>query len=264
LAAITNQLTRLSNTFTKRWVEFALLVFQVVVVFELGRRSGWWWVAALVVVAIELRDLRPGGQVEAGQRAAALWERLPGLIMGLSVTLVVALMLREATQLAVVVLYGAWLAWREFNPREVSKSLVQLLVIQAVMFEAIFLMAAMWQTPSWLTLVLVWAGAYGGVYATLKSRGDRSAGVMAATWGVIATEVAWVLQLWLITYAMRGGFVLVPQPALILTALAYVFGSVLASSRQGNLSRARLAEYMLIALVLVVIVVVGTSWRGNV
>jgi len=71
-------------------------------------------------------------------------------------------------------------------------------------------------------------------------------------------------MLWLITYTMRGGYVLVPQPALILTALSYVFGSVLASSRQGNLSRARLAEYMLIALVLVVIVVIGTSWRGNV
>jgi hypothetical protein len=161
-------------------------------------------------------------------------------------------------------LYGAWLVWRELNPEAFSKSFVHLLLEQAVIFEAIFLMAAIWQTPAWLTLIFVWMAAYLGVYATLTRRGDRSAGVMAATWGVVAVEVAWILLLWLITYTLSGGYVLVPQPALVLTALAYVMGSILASSRQGNLSRGRLAEYLMIAGVLVVIVVAGTSWRGNV
>ena len=132
------------------------------------------------------------------------------------------------------------------------------------MFEAIFLMAAIWQIPSPIILIMVWTGAYLTVYATLIQRGDRSASVIAATWGVIATEISWVLLMWLITYTMHGGYVLVPQPALILTALAYIFGSILASSRQGNLSRARLSEYSVIGFVLVMIVVLGTSWRGNV
>lgn len=264
MAVITNQLARLSSAFAGSWMGWGFAVLQAAVVFGVARQAGWWWLAALVVVGIELRMLRPGGAAAAGAWRTVVWERLPGLIMGVSVTMIVALMLREATQAAVALLYLAWLVWRERQPVEASTGLVQLLLVQAVMFEAIFLMAAIWQTPSWLILALVWAGAYVGVYGMLKRRGDRSAGVMAATWGVIATEVAWVLQLWLITYTMRGGYVLVPQPALILTALAYVFGSILASSRQGNLSRARLAEYLMIALVLVVIVVVGTSWRGNV
>jgi hypothetical protein len=237
---------------------------EVVVVYGLGRQADWWWLAALVVVAVELRALRTGGLVQSGKWTVAVWDRLPGLLMGLSVTLIIALVPRLVTQAVVALLYGVWLLWRELDQVEVSKGFVHLLIVQGVMFEAIFLMAAIWQTPSWLILALVWAGAYVGVYGTLMRRGDRSAGVMAATWGVIATEVSWVLLLWLITYTMSGGFVLVPQPALILTALAYVFGSILCSSRQGNLSRARLAEYMVIALVLVLIVIVGTSWRGNV
>jgi hypothetical protein len=261
---ITNQLVRLSRPSGKAWTGLGFAALEALVVFGLGRQTGFWWLAALAVAVIELRALRPEGRLEAGKRTAVIWERLPGLVMGLSVTLIIVLVPRLATQAVVAVLYAAWLLWREREPKEVSTGLVHLLLVQGVMFEAIFLMAAIWQVPSWLVLALVWIGAYAGVYGTLRRREDRSAGVMAATWGVIATEVAWILQLWLITYTMRGGYVLVPQPALILTALTYVFGSILASSRQGNLSRARLGEYMVIALILVVIVVIGTSWRGNV
>jgi hypothetical protein len=81
---------------------------------------------------------------------------------------------------------------------------------------------------------------------------------------LVAAEVAWVLQLWLFTYTTAGGYILVPQPALILTALAYCFGSVYWSQRQGTLSKGRLTEYLLIGLVLIVIVAVGTSWRGSI
>ena len=220
--------------------------------------------AAAIIAAVELRGLVPGGRVASGGRAAVLWRCLPGLIMGLSVTLIVAMVPRHATQIVAALLYAGWLVWREREPADSPTPLVQVLLVQAVMFEAIFLMAAVWQVPGWLILILVWAGAYLGVYGALTRRGDHSAGVMAATWGVVAAEVAWVLMLWLITYTMTGGYVLVPQPALILTALAYIFGSILTSSRQGNLSQSRLSEYMVIALILVAIVVFGTSWRGNI
>lgn len=240
---------------------FALL--QAGIVFVLGRRSGLWGVAVLLVVALELRGLWLPGYKQVKSRVTAAWDRMPGILLGVSATLIVALVVREATQIAVAALYFLWLLWRERDLASVSTSFVNLLIVQAAMFEAIFLMAAIWQTPSWVVIALVWAGAYVSVYGTLFKREDRSAGVMAATWGVIAAEVAWVLQLWLITYTMRGGYVLVPQPALILTALAYVFGSILTSSRQGILSRARLTEYLLIAVILVMIVVLGTSWQGG-
>jgi len=139
-----------------------------------------------------------------------------------------------------------------------------LLVVQAVVFEAVFLMAAVWRSPDVLVLALAWIGAYVSVYAVLSARGERAAGVMAATWAVITTEVGRVLLWWLFTYTMTGGYILVPQPALILTALAYCFGGIYLSQREGSLSRGRLAEYLLIGLILVGIVIVGTSWHGAV
>ena len=264
MEATIKQLVRRSNLSARPWMAWLLAAVEFLAVYGLAWRGGLWVIAAVVIAAIEFRGLLPSNRAAAAEATAAFWRCLPGLMMGLSVTLIVAIVPRHATQVAVALLYAGWLAWRERDPDQWSKQLSQLLIVQAVMFEAIFLMAAIWQVPGWLILVVVWAGAYFGVYGVLMRRGDKSAGVLAATWGVIATEVAWVLLLWLITYTMTGGYVLVPQPALILTTLAYIYGSILVSSRQGNLSRGRLGEYMVIALILVMIVVVGTSWRGNI
>jgi hypothetical protein len=241
------------------WVRVALGLVEVLAVYELGRRAGVWPLGILVVAAIELRGLR----FRARRTAGELWSRLPGLLLGTSLVLVVATSPRQVTQLAVAGLFALWLIWRDRQAPDAPVSLAQLLVVQAAMFEAIFLTAAVWQTPGWVILIWVWAAAYLSVYAALKRRGDKAAGVMAATWGVIATEVSWILQLWLVTYTMRGGYVLVPQPALILTAIGYVFGSILWSSRQGSLSRARLAEYLVIGVILVVIVVLDSLLRST-
>jgi hypothetical protein len=116
----------------------------------------------------------------------------------------------------------------------------------------------------------IWSGAVyrraagAATWGVVYRRGERAAGVMAATWGVVAVEIAWVLELWLFTYTSSGGYLLVPQPALILSALAYCFGSIYLSQRQGSLSRGRLTEYLLIGLILIAIVITGTPWRGSI
>jgi hypothetical protein len=265
---ITNRLILPNSIASNAWVRWCLIGVEVAAVFGLGRLAAWWWVAVLIVIGVELRAVR----LDKTMRQATikqLIERVPGIIMGVGMVVIITLVPRYATQVGAGVLYAVWLIFRERTQVDAGTKFFDLLIIQAVMFEAIFLAAAIWQLPgdktlpAWLIVLLVWTGSYISVYSGLQQRGERLAGVMAATWGVVAAEIAWVLQLWLITYTLRGGYILVPQPALILTALAYVFGSVLASSRQGNLSRGRLAEYLIIALVLVMIVVVGTSWRGN-
>ena len=203
-----------------------------------------------------------GGLDELKER---LLQRAPQLILVLSTLLTVAVLHRRASQLVLLGGFAVWLAWRAQAAEAATNSFKHLLLVQAIMFEGIFLAAAIWQTPAWLILALVWSGAYLSVYSTLRQEDKRSAGVVAATWAVIATEVAWVLMLWLVTYVLqKDGFVMVPQPALILTALAYVFGSIFLASRQGILSRSRLAEYLIIGLILVLIVVVETLWRRTV
>lgn len=234
----------------------------------LARMHGWWPVAMLVAALWELWPLRATA-ARAGW-SSGLWQRTNGVIVGLSVALIIALVPRLATQVLVAVLYAAWLMWSARVRRQgQAGNMLQLLVAQAAASEAVFLMEAIWRPGPVLnfvplSLALIWVAAYTSVYATLASRGERTAGIMAATWSLVAVEVSWVLMLWLFTYTTAGGYLLVPQPALVLTALAYVFGSIYVAQREGKLSRGRLTEYLLIGLILIAIVAIGTSWRGSI
>jgi len=229
----------------------------------LARMRGWWPLAALVIVGAELWPVWTA-PTRAGSRANLAVERVNALLMGMSSVLIIALVPRLATQVALAVLYAVWRLWWADQSRRENHSMINLLLVQVAMFEAVFLAAAVWRIPAWVTMALTWAGAYLSVYGTLARRGERAAGVLAATWALVCLEVAWVLGLWLFTYTTAGGYGLVPQPALVLSALAYCFGSIYMSQRQGALSRARLTEYLLIGLIMIVIVAVGTSWRGSI
>jgi hypothetical protein len=236
-------------------------ILKAAVVLAVARVTGIWPLALVLVGVMELGAVRLTSRRAWSTR---LLDRMPAILVGLSTVVIVAASLRLVTQVVATGLYAVWLIWWTAQRRAGTERLGNLLVVQMAVFEAIFLMAAVWrETPVWLILILVWLGAYLSVYAALARRGDRSAGVMAATWGVVAVEVAWVLLLWLFVYTIGAGYILVPQPALILSAMAYCFGSIYIAQREGTLSRARLAEYLVIGLILIGIVVVGTSWRGN-
>jgi hypothetical protein len=224
-----------------------------------------WPLAVVFVLALELRALWPNGAVPDKERREYAKVRLMPVLAGVATSLIIAASLRLVAQLVVTVLYGVWRA--RWTPRQDTgkHGMVNLLIMQAALFEAVFLVAAMptWQVPSPIVLGAVWVAAAAPVYAVLSRRGERAAGVMAATWGVVALEISWVLMLWLFTYTSSGGYLLVPQPVLILTGVAYCFGSIYLSQRQGSLSRGRLTEYLLIGLILIAIVITGTPWRGT-
>jgi hypothetical protein len=246
----------------------AVSVVLAAVVTMLSQRSGLWPLAALVIVLTELSELwpaRPRAKLRGKNLGSYLLMKAPALLVGTGVALIIALTPRLITQVSAAVLYAAWRIWWSNVRIDSSSGLAGLLVVQGVMFEAIFLMAAIWRTtPSGVVMAAVWAGSYLSVYSVLHRRGERGASVMAATWALVTTEISWVLLLWLFVYTATGGYVLVPQPALILTALAYCFGNIYLAQRQGSLSRARLTEYLLIGLILITIVITGTPWRGSI
>lgn len=232
-------------------------------VLQLSLARGWWPVAAALVLAVELWPVWKA-QAKGGGRLNLVLERLNAILVGLSVVLIIATVPRYMTQVVTAAVYAVWRLWWGSQARREKYNMLNLLGVQVVIFEAVFLIAAVWRAPAWLVLVLTWAGAYASVYAALARRGERAAAVLAATWALVCLEVSWVLGLWLFTYTTAGGYGLVPQPALVLSALAYCFGSIYMSQRQGALSRARLTEYLLIGLIMIVIVAVGTSWRGSI
>jgi hypothetical protein len=226
--------------------------------------QGYWAVAIMLVIAFELWGVRGASQ----RNMKSLLGRVPAILVGIGMALLIAVSVRIVGQIALAVLYGLWRWWWSGRTAEQQNSLANMLIVQVVMLQALFVMAAEWRgdagVPEWFVLLLVWAGAYLSVFSMLTMRGERAAGLLAATWALIATEISWVLLRWLYVYTVTGGYILVPQPTLILGAVAYCFGSIYLSQRQGKLSRARLTEYLLIGLILIAIVITGTPWRGNI
>lgn len=250
-------------------VRFVVVAAVAAAMFVLARHSGWWWAAALVVMLVESWEL--GRPLSASRRRELFVRRWPVVVFGVAVAAIISLESRVISQFLTACAYVPLRLWwvagdahGAGSGEPFSHGLWRLVVVQAFMFEAIFLAAAFLRSPAWLVLGLVWVGVYSTTYSVLSGWHERGATVLAAAWALVATEVSWVLQLWLFTYATAGGYLLVPQPALILTALGYCFGSVYWSQRQGNLSRGRLTEYLLIGLILIVIVALGTSWRGSI
>ncbi len=218
---------------------------------------GYWPVALCVVVAAELWPMRRRLNV------AALNERATALVISMSAVLIIALLPKVVAQAAAGLLYITWAVWRTRTPAATPISFSGLLAVQALLFEAIFLLAAIWHPPRPLLLLLVWAGSYVTVVTTLEARGERAAGLLAAAWALVVTEAAWVFLTWLVSYIVPGAYVIVPQPTLVLTALAYCFGNIYLAQRAGTLNRARLTEYLLIGLILIWVVIAGTPWRGT-
>lgn len=192
-----------------------------------------------------------------------LLARVVPLIVGASVIVTVALLPKALTQAVVAGAYGAWRAWRVTRPTAAPINFWELLVMQAVVFEALFLAADIWHLARPLTLVLVWLSTFALVRQVLAARGERAAGALAAAWALVATEASWVFLTWMVSYVVIGHYLVVPQATLVLSALAYCFGSIFMAQRTGTLNRARFTEYILIGLILMWIVIAGTRWQGS-
>jgi hypothetical protein len=257
LAVTTSAPAALSKALSGRFLSIIKAFIIAGLLWELSRR-GFVIVALLVVAALELWPLWQRRQ------AAGLWRAVPALTAGMSTVLIIVLLPKALAQLGVAALYGLWRLWQAQAADDRAAGLARLFVLQALAFEALFLMAAVWHVPRPLMLVLIWLTVYISTYQALAERGERTAGLLAAAWALVATEAAWVFLIWLVSYVVPGQYVIVPQPALVLAALGYCFGNIYAAQRQGSLNRARLTEYLLIGLILIWIVIIGTHWRGSI
>jgi hypothetical protein len=216
-----------------------------------------WFFAVILVLAVELWPVRRRFDL------SSLLERTPLIIMGSSIAIIISIAPKALTQLTVI---GFYIVWRYWMERESTRrhDLINTVIILTVAFQAIFLASAIWHLPRLLVLVLTWATIYGLSYQALRVRGEVSAQLMAAVWALIGTEIAWLFLTWQVSYILPDSYLIVPQAVVVLAALGYCFGGILMSQRRGELSRARLAEYLVIGAILIAIVIAGTPWRGTV
>lgn len=213
--------------------------------------------ALLVVLVAELwRDVR-----HLGWRV--LTKRAVPIVVGASVVVIIALLPKALAQLGLAAGYAAWLSWGRLRPAAAPISFGELLGVQALALEALFLAAAIWQVARPVVMLLVWAVLYATSYQALAARAERAAAALAAAWALVAAQVSWVSLAWLVSYVTPGHYAIVPQPVLVLTAVGYCFGSIYLAQKHGELGRSRFAEYLLIGFVLLWVVVAGTHWKGS-
>lgn len=164
-------------------------------------------------------------------------------------------------QVILAVSYGLWTWGRYYYNGRANFQIWQAGWLEFVALSAAFSAEAIWHWPVVLVLVLVYISSL-AVARAFFTGGERAVGALAAAWGLIVVEASLLFSVWLVQYVLPRDILLVPQPAVVITVLGYCFGSIYLAHSGSRLSRARLAEYAIIGLCLVVIVIAGTHWSG--
>ena len=211
---------------------------------------------SLVSALIYLLTMRmPGGSM----RQWAVEHRL--LVPALAFSVAILLLPGWGSSVVLALLAAAWLGC--ISTLKPQPALVALLN-QFLASWAIFLAAGVWQWPDVIILLLTWSSSFLVARQMLVDLGEKAHNLLAGAWALICSQAAWVFTVWLVNYLLLGGAVIVPQPAIVLTALGYCFGGIYLAHLRVQLSRGRLAEYLLIGLSLLMIVIAGTKWNGSV
>jgi hypothetical protein len=164
------------------------------------------------------------------------------------------------SKLSLALIYAAYRLWQFVEERPILQGWVG----QILTLEAVFVWMAVSGLSRTLGALVVWAVVFVTTREAIAGTAADLAPALAATWALVAAEITWVLSAWLVTYVLFGISLLVPQPTLILTGIGYCFGNIYLAQRQGQLSRWRFAEFILVGAILIAIVVVGTNWKATV
>jgi hypothetical protein len=228
---------------------------------------GFGWVAAMLIsLPIVATWWRSGRGRDAALAA------IPPIIIELSIIGLISLtnepngqlVFPALSQLILSVLLAAWIAWWHYFARGPKSAYIALGLSQFSATSAIFLAAAFWHWPAVVVLITMWVSSYVIALWYMSLRGESAAHLLAATWALIVAEASWVFNIWLVNYVLGGGYVIVPQAAVVILGLGYCYLSIYLAHVQKTLSRRRLVEYIVIIGILLAIVVAGTRWNGAV
>lgn len=137
------------------------------------------------------------------------------------------------------------------------------LFMQFASLTAIFSAAQVWRWSAVAVMALAWGCSWLVAYHFLDSTDASQRSLLAGVWSLVVAELAWIMSWWMIAYLSPGAYIIIPQVALLVTGLAYILGGIYRLHRQGQLSRNRLTEYLGVAVVLLVIILLGTRWNGS-
>lgn len=242
-----------------------ILLANVLAIFLLAHFGYGALAAALVGAEMFFSSLRKD------RRHKPVVEVSAPLIFGLSVVALISLTVPPlgqpvfplVSQLALAAGYGFFVIYRDKVEASFRLGLILVGLNQILAVSAIFLSAAYWELPNLIVVAATWAVSFLNAWWVLIQRGERSAKILAASWALIAAQIAWVLQSWQVNYIIAGGYIIVPQASIIILGVGYCMLSIYTAHSAKRLSRRRLVEYVSIAGVILAIIIAGTHWNGT-
>ncbi|HYG84195.1 MAG TPA: hypothetical protein VD907_04900 [Verrucomicrobiae bacterium] len=136
-------------------------------------------------------------------------------------------------QIAIAVLYAAWLLL--LKPRSKRHTmLLQAGIAQFVSLTALFTVAYAW--PSWLVVLLTWLITYSSARHALTAYDEDDITLLSLVWGFVGAELGWLAYHWTIAYAPFESVssFKIPQIAILLLSFSYLAERVYASFRRND------------------------------
>ena len=170
------------------------------------------------------------------------------------------------SKIGLIVIFISSIFW--LNPYQKTNHgyLISIVAIgQFLILSTIFLAQMLWHTPLYLSLIILWSTSFIIAECLLFSLNEsKNHQIIAAAWALIVTEISWILSIWQVSYILPREILIIPQPAVITTALGYCLGGIYLAHNQNRLNRIKLIEYLIVGLLVLGVVISGTNWRGTI
>lgn len=156
------------------------------------------------------------------------------------------------------VIYVTWLLILKPRSSESAAEVQSLIAIFLGISAATILGAT--SNSIWLTICAFVIG-YGAARHVLIQSDDHDYTYITFTCGLIASEIAWIFHSWLIVYSFNNTGIIIPQLAIIMTILAFLFNRIYKSilKRDGKFKLADVAMPTVFSILVIAIMIICFS-----
>lgn len=160
-----------------------------------------------------------------------------------------------------MVMYGAWLVL--LKPRSSTPAVTaQAAIAQAVGLTALFYFS--YQVHDIVIIAGSWLIAASSARHLIGAYDEEHADFLSATWGLIVTQLAWLLNRWVVVYNI-GDHLFIPQLCVIVIILGYCIAHIYHLAKNGRLNT-RQVQYTfgLGGLLLFFVLSIFSNWSGSI
>lgn len=158
-------------------------------------------------------------------------------------------------QIGLAVWYVFWLI--VLKPRSETAAVgIQALAGEVIGLSALFLFSN--RLPEPILLIFVWLIAASTARHFLGSYDEPWARAISNLWALFVTQLAWVLNNWLLVY------IAIPQIVIVVTLISYVLASLYASYMNETLKKSFVRQQVIMTTVVLIVVIALADWSGEI